>query len=110
MRRFAGIELSDDRVPDETTILRFRHLLERHELTEAIFAEVRASGGGNQWHFGMKAHIGTDTRGIVHSQTTTDAAVPDLSQPALLPGGGSGGWPSVPSACPLRRRSARSRN
>ena len=40
MRRFAGIELGDDRIPDETTILNFRHLLERHELTEAIFAEV----------------------------------------------------------------------
>ena len=37
MRRFAGIELGDDRIPDETTILNFRHLLERHGLTEAIF-------------------------------------------------------------------------
>src|SRR5512143_766057 len=42
MRRFAGIELAEDTVPDETTILRFRHLLENHQLTEAIFAEVRA--------------------------------------------------------------------
>jgi hypothetical protein len=42
MRRFAGIELADDAVPDETTILHFRHLLERHQLTEQIFAEVRA--------------------------------------------------------------------
>jgi transposase, IS5 family len=42
MRRFAGIELAEDVVPDETTILRFRHLLEKHHLTEAIFAEVRA--------------------------------------------------------------------
>ena len=40
MRRFAGIELGDDRIPDETTILNFRHLLERHGLTEAIFTEV----------------------------------------------------------------------
>jgi IS5 family transposase len=40
MRRFAGIELGDDRIPDETTILNFRHLLERHDLTEALFAEV----------------------------------------------------------------------
>ena len=38
MRRFTGIELGDDRIPDETTILNFRHLLERHGLTEAIFA------------------------------------------------------------------------
>lgn len=42
MRRFARIELGDDAVPDETTILRFRHLLERHTLTQAVFAEVRA--------------------------------------------------------------------
>lgn len=41
MRRFAGVELSEDVVPDETTILRFRHLLEQHGLTEAIFAAVR---------------------------------------------------------------------
>ncbi len=42
MRRFAGIELAEDTIPDETTILRFRHLLEAHRLTEAIFAEVCA--------------------------------------------------------------------
>jgi IS5 family transposase len=99
MRRFAGIELGDDRIPDETTILNFRHLLERHGLTEAIFADVNAhladkgitlrSGTlvdatiidapsstknqakardpemsstkkGNDWYFGMKAHVGVD--------------------------------------------------
>lgn len=42
MRRFAGVELGEDRIPDETTILRFRHLLEAHQLTEAIFTEIRA--------------------------------------------------------------------
>ena len=42
MRRFAGIELGYDRIPDEATILNFRHLLERHGLTETIFAEVNA--------------------------------------------------------------------
>lgn len=42
MRGFAGIELGDDRIPDETTILNFRHMPERHGLTEAIFAEVNA--------------------------------------------------------------------
>jgi len=41
IRRFVGVELSDDVIPDETTILRFRHLLERHQLTEAIFATIR---------------------------------------------------------------------
>ncbi|HYK82381.1 MAG TPA: IS5 family transposase [Gemmatimonadales bacterium] len=126
MRRFAGVELSEDVVPDETTILRFRHLLEQHHLTEAIFAavrdllaakrlllqsgtivdatiiaapsstknaahardpEMRQTRKGQTWHFGMKLHIGTDLRGIVHSLTTTDAAQADVSQlPALVHG------------------------
>ena len=42
MRRFAGIDLTTDWVPDETTILRFRHLLENHQLTAQLFAAVRA--------------------------------------------------------------------
>jgi IS5 family transposase len=41
MRRFVGVELGDDAFPDETTILHFRHLLERHQLTDAMFALVR---------------------------------------------------------------------
>jgi IS5 family transposase len=41
IRRFVGVELGEDRVPDESTILRFRHLLEEHELTEEIFAEIK---------------------------------------------------------------------
>lgn len=126
MRRFAGVELSDDAVPDETTILRFRRLLEQHHLTEQIFALVRelleakgllmktgtivdatiinapsstknATGTrdpemqqtrkGQQWYFGMKAHVGTDLHGLVHSLTTTPAAAADLGQlPALLHG------------------------
>ena len=40
MRQFAGIELGDDRIPEETTILNFRHLLETHQLTEKLFVEV----------------------------------------------------------------------
>src|SRR6478609_2630642 len=40
MRAFAGLELGRDAIPDETTILNFRHLLERHELTKAVFAAV----------------------------------------------------------------------
>ncbi len=123
MRRFAGIELSEDVIPDETTILRFRHLLERHALTQAIFAQVRTlleqkrlllrSGTivdatiieappstknaeqardpemhqakkGGEWHFGMKAHVGTDRRGIVHSLTTTAANVGDITQMGQL--------------------------
>jgi IS5 family transposase len=117
MRSFAGIELGDDRIPDETTILNFRHLLERHELTEAIFAGVNAhltdrgiglrsgtlvdatiidapsstknkSKGrdpemsstkkGNDWYFGMKAHIGVDAdSGVTHSLETSTAKLHD---------------------------------
>lgn len=42
IRRFVGIELGDEAVPDETTILRFRHLLEAHALTETLFETVNA--------------------------------------------------------------------
>ena len=127
MRRFAGIELVDDAVPDETTILRFRHLLEQHKLTEQIFALVRGlleqkrlllkSGtivdatiidappstkneakardpemkqgkkNGREWRFGMKAHVGTDTNGLVHTLVTTHAAASEFKQlPQLLHG------------------------
>jgi IS5 family transposase len=126
MRRFAGVELGEDTIPDETTILRFRHLLEQHQLTEAIFAEIRTlledqrlllkagtivdatiiaapsstknatetrdpemrqTRKGNQWHFGMKLHVGTDTRGVVHTVTATAASVADITElPKLLHG------------------------
>ena len=42
MRRFAGMELISNRIPDETTILTFRHMLEKHELGEQIFETVKA--------------------------------------------------------------------
>jgi IS5 family transposase len=117
MRRFAGIDLAVDVIPDETTILHFRHLLEEHELTRKIFEktkrylsekwlllregtivdatiinapsstknrenardpEMKQTKKGNQWYFGMKAHVGTDTgRGLVHTVVVTDAAVHD---------------------------------
>ena len=48
MRRFAGIELGQDEVPDETTILKFRHLLERHELTKKLFAQVQRASGAQE--------------------------------------------------------------
>ena len=126
MRRFVGIELGEDTVPDETTILRFRHLLEKHSLTEAMFAEIkelleekrlllkagtivdatiihapsstknrerkrdpemRQTKKGNEWHFGMKVHVGTDVKGIVHHVSVTDAAQADINQlPDLLHG------------------------
>jgi IS5 family transposase len=124
MRRFAKVELGDDVVPDETSILRFRHLLEQHQLTSAIFdaiggllearglllragtivdatiiaapsstknatatrdPEMKQTRKGRNWHFGMKLHIGTDQRGIVHTVRATDAAVADITQlPELL--------------------------
>jgi IS5 family transposase len=133
MRRFAGIELGDDRIPDETTILNFRHLLERHRLTEAIFAEVNAhladksitlrSGTlvdatiidapsstknkakardpemsstkkGNDWFFGMKAHIGVDAEsGVTHSLDTSTARLHDSQVwDALLHGNETSVW------------------
>lgn len=42
LRRFGGMELGDDRIPDETTILNFCHQLERHSMTEAVIADVNA--------------------------------------------------------------------
>jgi transposase, IS5 family len=49
--------------------------------------EMRQTKKGNTWYFGMKVHVGTDPRGLVHSLTTTDAAQADLGQlPALVPG------------------------
>ena len=117
MRAFAGLELGRDAIPDETTILNFRHLLEAHDLTKAIFEAVSAHledrgallrGGtimdatliaaspstknkdrkrdpemsqskkGNQWYFGMKAHIGVDARsGLVHTAGVTTGKVHD---------------------------------
>lgn len=123
MRRFVGLELSEEAIPDESTILRFRHLLEQHRLTEQIFAavqqllvehrlllragtivdatiisapsstknatqtrdpEMRQTRKGKMWYFGMKLHVGTDTRGIVHSVAVTDAAQADSTQMAAL--------------------------
>ena len=124
LRRFARIDLGSERVPDATTLLKFRHLLERDALTETIFAEVKTllterglllregtlvdatiiaapsstknrSGQrdpqmhqtkkGNQWYFGMKAHIGVDAaHGLVHTVTGTAANASDISQAHAL--------------------------
>ncbi len=114
MRRFAGVDL--DAVPDETTICKFRHFLERHDLPAKLLRvseqhlsqkgllvnegtivdatiisappstknksrsrdpEMKQTKKGNQWFFGMKAHIGTDPAGLVHSVVVTDASVHD---------------------------------
>jgi IS5 family transposase len=110
MGRFAGIDLISDRIPDETTILSFRHLLEKHGLGEQIFETVKAhlsargvtpsstknkSGKrdpemhqtkkGNQWYFGMKVHIGVDKdSGLIHSVVATAANVHDLTPTSEL--------------------------
>ncbi len=116
-REFAGLGW-DSRLPDETTILRFRRLLEKHKLAEQILAtvnellsskglmlktgtvvdatliaapsstknasserdpEMRQAKKGNQWHFGMKAHIGVDAQsGMVHTVRGTSANVNDV--------------------------------
>ena len=126
-REFCRIDLGRERVPDATTLLHFRHLLEAHELGAAMFAKVgelllangmKLSGGtivdatliaappstknqekardpemhqtkkGNEWHFGMKLHIGADSRlGLVHSASVTAANVHDSHEvPNLLHG------------------------
>jgi transposase, IS5 family len=133
LRTFAGIDLSVEAVPDATTLLKFRHLLEAHDLTRAIFSEVSAmleerkllmkegtivdatiiaapsstknarkerdpemhqTKKGNQWHFGMKAHIGVDAQsGLVHTVTGTAANVADIAQThALLHGEEKAGY------------------
>ena len=118
MLRFAGLRLSE-RIPDETTILNFRHFLEKHKLGKVIFdtvnkhlekeglllkegtiidatiiaapsstknegnardPEMHQAKKGNQWHFGMKMHIGVDeTFGVIHSLETTAANEHDLA-------------------------------
>jgi IS5 family transposase len=126
-REFCRIDLGRERVPDATTLLKFRRLLEEHQLGQALFAKVgelllangmKLSGGtivdatliaappstknedksrdpemhqtkkGNQWYFGMKLHIGADSRsGLVHSASVTAANVHDSHEvPNLLHG------------------------
>ncbi|WEN13762.1 IS5 family transposase [Rhodanobacter sp. AS-Z3] len=120
MRRFAGLELNEDAIPDESTILKFRRFMEQHGLAVKIFEAVNAhlSGQGlllrqgtivdatiiqapsstknadkqrdpdmrqtkkgQQWYFGMKAHIGVDVEsGLVHTVTTTPANVGDVTE------------------------------
>jgi transposase, IS5 family len=121
MRNFAGVALGPEPAPDETTICRFRHLLEAHDLGRRLFEEVhrhleanglkvstgtivdatiihapsstknagrardpdmRQTRKGNQWYFGMKAHIGVVSKTkIIHSA----AATADVADCHLLP-------------------------
>ncbi len=132
VRRFAGLRLSGP-LPDETTILHFRHLLEKHGLGERLFEEINAhlsslgrrlktgtimdasiidapsstknrkgardpemrqTKKGNQWYFGMKAHIGVDAdTGLTHSLETTAANGSDVATAhAVLHGGEERVW------------------
>jgi len=69
MRRCVAIDLGREAAPDETTLLRFRHLLAKHHLgappstknqDKKRDPDMHQTKKGNQWHFGMKAHIGVD--------------------------------------------------
>ena len=117
MRRFVGIDLGREPVPDETTICHFRHLLERHDLGSRLFVligeyldenglkvnrgtivdatiinaptstknkknerdpEMHQTKKGNEWYFGMKAHLGVDSKTkLIHSVAATPANVHD---------------------------------
>ena len=124
MRRFMRLDFAVEQVPDATTLLHFRHLLEEHQLGEKLFEaqneifeaegwimrggtivdatiiaapsstknatgtrdpEMHQTKKGNQWYFGMKAHIGVDAgTGYAHSVTATAANVHDLDEAANL--------------------------
>jgi transposase, IS5 family len=127
LRQFAGIDLGQEPVPDETTVCKFRHLLEEHNLGGAMLEtvnlhlqqqgvrittgtivdatiihapsstknrdarrdpEMHQTKKGNQWYFGMKAHVGVDSRTkIIHSAVVTAANVGDATVlPELLHG------------------------
>ena len=124
LRGFARIDLAAAGVPDATTLLKFRRLLETHDLCRGLFTaintdlaarglllregplvdatliaapsstknqakerdpEMHQTKKGNQWHFGMKAHIGTDRDSqLVHTVVVTAANVADITQTAEL--------------------------
>jgi IS5 family transposase len=127
LRRFAGVDLGRAPAPDESTILQFRHLLEKHDLGGAMLntvneylegrgirittgtivdatiihapsstknrsgerdPEMHQTRKGKQWYFGLKAHIGVDSKqGHVHSLCTSAASVADKHMlPDLLHG------------------------
>jgi IS5 family transposase len=130
MRAFVGIDLGREPVPDESTVMRFRHLLEAHQLGARIFEEVgrvllgrglRLSKGtivdatiiaapsstknaegerdpqmhqtkkGNEWHFGMKMHVGVDSQSkVIHSVVVTPANTADCKVMGQLLHGAEG--------------------
>ncbi len=127
MRGFVGIDLGREPVPDETTVCKFRHLLEEHQLggqmLEAVNLHLQSRGvrittgtivdatiihapsstknreqqrdpemhqtrKGKQWYFGMKAHVGVDSKTkLIHTALVTPAHVADATVlPELLHG------------------------
>lgn len=124
LQGFARIDLAAEGVPDATTLLKFRHLLETHDLCKGLFSAINAdltarglllregtlvdatllaappstknrekqrdpemhqTKKGNQWYFGMKAHIGADRDSkLVHTVVVTAANVADITQTAAL--------------------------
>jgi IS5 family transposase len=124
MRNFVGIDLGREPVPDETTVCKFRHLLEEHqlggEMLEAVNLHLQSQGvrittgtivdatiihapsstknreqrrdpemhqtkKGNQWYFGMKAHVGVDSKTkMIHTVVATAANVADATVPSEL--------------------------
>jgi IS5 family transposase len=127
LRQFAGIDLGQEPVPDETTVCKFRHLLEEHDLGGAMLEtvnlhlqqkgvrittgtivdatiihapsstknreqkrdpEMHQTKKGKQWYFGMKAHVGVDSKTkIIHTAVVTAANVADARVlPELLHG------------------------
>jgi len=133
MRNFAGIDLGQEAAPDETTVCKFRHLLERHKLGKPLLRRVneylarngiKISNGtivdatiisapsstknkkgerdpemhqtakGKQWYFGMKAHVGVDSRHkLIHTILVSAANVADsLALPHLLHGNETCVW------------------
>src|SRR5678810_615212 len=93
LRAFGRLSLGEP-IPDETTILNFRHLLEANIIAASSSTknaegerdpEMHQTKKGNQWHFGMKAHIAVDAdSGLVHTVTTTAANEADVEQIADL--------------------------
>jgi IS5 family transposase len=127
LRQFVGVDLGQEPVPDETTVCKFRHLLEEHqlggEMLETVNVHLQENGvristgtivdatiihapsstknreekrdpemhqtkKGQQWYFGMKAHVGVDSQTkIIHSAAVTAANVADATVlPELLHG------------------------
>ena len=135
LRGFVGIDLGREPAPDETTVCKFRHLLEEHGLGKRIFEAVGAhlqrkgmkvSSGtivdatiiaapsstknaegkrdpemhqtkkGNDWHFGMKAHIGVDKKTkLIHSVAATPANMADVIIPSIESVRNIGGSPPI---------------